>query len=94
MPLFLQNSKHKSITSNSIAQTSYIQAKCPMPKNLFNITGYIGPGQAAGVKSSCIPDPTLALINQIKYMRHIVFLPLPFLFLFIFHVSYVCHISI
>ncbi len=33
------------------------------PKNLFNITSYIGPGQAAGVKSSCIPDPTLAHIN-------------------------------
>ncbi len=27
MPLFLQNSKHKSITSNSIPQTSYIQVK-------------------------------------------------------------------
>ncbi len=27
MPLFLQNSKHKSITSNSIPQMSYIQVK-------------------------------------------------------------------
>ncbi len=27
MPLFLQNCKHKSITSYSISQTSYIQVK-------------------------------------------------------------------
>ncbi len=56
------------------------------PKNLFNITGYNGPGQAAGGKILLHSWSNPARINQLKYMRQIVFLALPFLFLFIFHV--------
>jgi len=33
------------------------------PENLINITGYISPSQAAGVKSSCMPDPPLTCIH-------------------------------
>jgi len=32
-------------------------------ENFVNITGYTGPSQAAGGKSSCMPDPPLARIN-------------------------------
>ncbi len=41
------------------------------PKNLFNITGYTGPGQTAGGKSSRMPDVLLSLFTN-NILSHVV----------------------
>jgi len=47
-------------------------ASCPpvwvRPENHIHITSYISPSQAAGVKSSCMPDPPFFLFFSLKVL--------------------------
>lgn len=49
-------------TPKTLFHLSILSVVWVRPGNLIHITGYIGPGQAEGVKSSCMPDPPLACI--------------------------------